>query len=289
MNQEDRLDASAAPGPHPIPIGILTPEGLQPAPYAATSLAEAIPFEPRGVYTVGRTYNRLFTLLFDEHLARLAESARLESIPARIDRAALRDALRRLIESSDYTDARFRITIPHHAPHTAIISLERLIPILPEVYENGVRVVTLHMARHNPAAKSTTWMSARKAATDAFPPGVYEGILVDEGGHLLEGTSSNFYAVMDGVLRTAGEGVLHGIAQRVVETVAPDIIPIDWRPVRADQLWALDEAFLTSASRGVVPIVMIDAQIIADGRPGPVTRRLGAAYDAWAAAHLERL
>jgi branched-chain amino acid aminotransferase len=231
----------------------------------------------------------LSTLLFDDHLARLAESARLEGIPARIDRTALRGALRRLIESSDYMEVRFRITIPHDAPDTAIISLERLIPIAPEVYENGVRVVTLRMARHNPVAKSTTWLFARKAATDAFPPGVYEGILMGENGHLLEGTSSNFYAVADGVLRTAGEGVLHGIAQRVVEAVAPGIIPIDWRPVRADQLWALDEAFLTSASRGVVPIVMIDTQIIADGRPGPVTRRLGAAYDAWAAAHLEPL
>lgn len=272
-----------------IPIGILTPEGLQPAPYSAASLAEAVTFEPPGVYTVGRTYRRIHTLLFDDHIVRLEESARLEAIPLRLERAALRRAMRQLVDCSGFEESRFRITVPRNAPHTAIISLESFAPPSPELIENGVRVVTVRLARHNPAAKTTTWMTERKAATSAFPPGVYEGVLVSEDGRLLEGTSSNFYAVADGAIHTAGEGVLRGMAQRVVMQVAPQVAPITWQAARADQLWALDEAFLTSASRGVIPIVIIDKQIIATGHPGPITLCLREAYEAWAEAHLEVL
>jgi branched-chain amino acid aminotransferase len=272
-----------------IPIGILTPAGLIAASYTATSLADAVAQEPDGVYTVGRTFKHDHTLLFDDHLARLNESARLENMPIRLNRAALRQAMRTLIEKSGYADVRFRLTIPRQAPDTLIISLEAFKPLAPEIIETGVRVVTVRLARRNPRAKSTGWMTARQTATSQFPPGVYEGVLVGLDGSLLECTSSNFYAIKDGTLFTAGEGVLAGIAQRVVLKVAPDILPVDRHPVRADELWALEEAFLTSASRGIVPIIMIDQQIIGSGQPGPHTLRLRAAYEAWADAHLEPL
>ncbi len=272
-----------------IPIGVLTPAGLVAAPYTATSLADAVAKEPDGVYTLGRTFKHDRTLLFDDHLARLRESARLEGIPARLDREALRRAMRALIQESGYADSRFRLTIPRQAPDTLIISLEPYKPLAPEIYENGVRIVTLHMARPNPRAMSTGWMTARKSATAQFPPGVFEGVLVGQDGSLLECTSSNFYAIKDGTLFTAGEGVLAGMAQRVVLKVAPAILPVDLHPARADELWTLEEAFLTSASRGIVPIMMIDQQIIGSGQPGPLTRRLRAAYEAWADAHLEPL
>ena len=62
-------------------IGILTPQGLQDAPYTADSLTEAAQYEQDGVYTVTRTYQRTKCLLFNAHLDRMEESARLEGIP----------------------------------------------------------------------------------------------------------------------------------------------------------------------------------------------------------------
>ncbi|MCC7209714.1 MAG: aminotransferase class IV, partial [Anaerolineae bacterium] len=120
-----------------IPIGILTPDGVQAASYRAVSLADAVQFEPPGVYTVGRTYKRIHTLLFDDHMARLEESARLEGIPFRLDRAALRHAMRQIIDRSGYAESRFRITVPRGAPDTAIVSLEAFTPPSPELIENG--------------------------------------------------------------------------------------------------------------------------------------------------------
>ncbi|NLF75879.1 MAG: hypothetical protein GX573_09275, partial [Chloroflexi bacterium] len=71
----------------PIPTVILTPNGLEPAPYSVQSLPEAVPYEPSGVYTVARTFHGDRALLFDAHLDRLEESARLVNIPLRLDRA----------------------------------------------------------------------------------------------------------------------------------------------------------------------------------------------------------
>src|SRR5215813_10029202 len=228
-----------------IPIGFLTSTGLTRANYTAASLADAVSKEPQGVYTVGRTYQHDHVLLFDKHLDRLEDSARLESIPAHLDRVALRKAMRTLIDQSGYGESRYRITIPRETPDRIIISLELFKPVPVEIMANGARVVTIQMARNNPGAKSTEWMTERKSAVEAFPPGIYEGILVTPDGALLEGTSSNFYAILAGSLRTANDGVLPGIARRALLEVAEGILPTDLRPVTLDDVPKLDEAFLT--------------------------------------------
>jgi branched-chain amino acid aminotransferase len=270
-----------------IPISYLTPDGLIDAPYTANSFAEAAMKEPDGVYTVGRTFRRDQALMLDEHLTRLEESAELEGVPLKLDRARLRAGLRTLIERSGYAESRFRITIPRHDPSTLILSLEPFKPVPPEVLEHGARVITVRESRHNPAAKTTAWAVQRSSAVDAFPPGIYEGILVTDEDVLLEGTSSNFYAIVGGTLRTAGEGVLGGIGRRVLMQVAPAILPVDLRPVKRAEIATFAEAFLTSAGRGVVPIVEIDGVLVGDGHPGASTRKLRDAYNEWADAHLE--
>jgi branched-subunit amino acid aminotransferase/4-amino-4-deoxychorismate lyase len=59
--------------------------------------------------------------------------------------------------------------------------------------------------------------------------------------------------------------------------------------IKVNEIGSLDEAFLTSASRGVVPVVEIDGKVVASGKPGPYTLRLRDQYEAWANARLEPL
>ncbi|MEP7287581.1 MAG: aminotransferase class IV [Chloroflexota bacterium] len=274
-----------------IPIALLTPQGLTEVSYTATSLAEAASKEPSGVYTVARTFDHDKALLLDDHLDRLERSAQLEGIAVKLDRSALRAALRTLIGRSGYsgdTDSRFRLTIPHAQPDHVYLSLEPFHPVPAEIITNGARVVTAHVARENPIAKTTAWMSARKATVESFPTGIYEGILVSPEGLLLEGTSSNFYAVVNGTLYTADDNrVLSGIARRLLLKVAAEILPITLTPIRETEIGSVEEALLTSAGRGVVPIIEIDGHRIGSGKPGHITQRLHEAYDSWASAHLE--
>jgi len=272
-------------------IQILTPHGLEPAPYTASSLNEAAKYEPDdGVYTVTNTYIVTQVLKFDAHLDRMENSARLASIPLKLDRLRLRRALRQMIQESGFGDVRFRVTVARDKPDHFILSLEPYKPPAAEVYSKGVRVITAaDSARHNPAAKTTDWMHERQRLTEAMPAGIYDTILLDEGGNMLEGLASNFYVILNGELRTAGGGVLPGIAQQIVFEVAPGVLPLRKEAVNVREIPDLSEAFITSSSRGIVPVVEIDGHILGEGMPGTCTQRLREAYAEWVRTHLEEL
>lgn len=275
----------------PCAIKHLTPHGLAEVDYQAGSLNDAVRYEPdNGVYTVANTFNTFQVLKFDAHLDRLEDSARRAGIPFTLNRAHLRQGLRQMIADADYGDVRFRITVPRDMPDNLILSIEPFVPQPQSVYEQGVRCITApNSARDNAAAKTTGWMHKRGALQAKMTNGIYDTFLLSTDGHLLEGLGSNFYAILDDALRTAGEGVLYGISRQIVFAVAEGIIPVQEKAVHHHDIPRLQEAFLSSSSRGIVPVVDIDGVQIGDGSPGEKTRALRAAYLAWVDAHLEDL
>lgn len=275
----------------PCYIRVLTPDGLQPVTYTADSLADAANHEPHeGVYTITNTFNTFQVLKFDAHLDRLENSAKQVNIPLKLDRPRLRAALRQMIQAADYGDVRFRITVPAENPDQIILSLEPFKPLTPDVYKNGVRCVTIPgAARHDPGAKTTNWLHDRQSFEASLPAGIFTGLLLDPDGEILEGLSSNFYAILGGELRTAGQDVLPGISQQIVFEIAPAILPLRREAVHVSEIPRLEEAFITSASRGIVPVIEIDSIQIGNGTPGTKTRALREAYLGWVAQHLEDL
>lgn len=275
----------------PCYIRVLTPDSLQPVDYTADSLTDAAQYEPDdGIYTVTNTYETYKTLKLNAHLDRLEDSARRADIPLKLDRQRLRDALRQMITEAGYGDVRFRVTVPRAHADQFILSIEPFTPLRAEFIASGIRCITApNSARSNPAAKTTDWMHKRKHLSDTMPPGIYDTILLDEMGMMLEGLGSNFYAILSGELRTAGEGILRGIAQQIVFEVAPSILPVRRDGVHTHDIPLLEEAFITSSSRGIVPVVEIDGIPISNGRPGQKTMSLRQAYNAWVSEHLEEL
>lgn len=266
----------------PCVVRLLTPAGLAPVTTSAQSLADAAQHEPvDGVYTVTNTHQTFKVVKLGAHLDRLEDSARRAGIPLQLDRARLRAALRQMIAESGFADVRFRVTVPARQPDQLILSIEPFTPLDPRLIAEGVRCVTLpDSARHDAAIKDSGWLHQRRHLADTLPHGVYEGLLLDARGYVLEGLSSNFYALHDDTLFTAGEGVLAGIARQIVLEVAAGALPMRMQPVHRDDLPRLAEAFITSSSRGIVPVVEIDGQAIGDGAPGPRTRSLRARYTA---------
>ena len=275
----------------PAIVKRLTTAGLADVNYAAASLDEAAAFEPRhGVYTVSNTHRRTQTLLLDAHLDRLEDSARREGFVLRYDRKRLRQALRRMLEDSGYDNARFRISAPGARPGEMLLSIEPFQPPAPALIRKGVRcAASAAVARLNPASKASEWMHIRRALAAARPPDIYETFIVAEDDRILEGLSSNFYAIEDGELRTADAQILAGIARQVVIETCAAIIPLRLEaPLRAN-IPNFSEAFLTSSSRGIIPVVAIDGIDIGAGAPGKITAQLRSAYERWVAAHLEEL
>jgi branched-chain amino acid aminotransferase len=268
----------------PILTAILTPDGLQPTPYEADSLADAVNYEPGGVYTVTRTFRHDHALLLDAHLDRLEQSAELAQIPLNLDRDRLRTALRELIHQAGFPDTRFRITIPADRPDHVFFALEPRQPVPADVKQNGAHLKIVSLRRVNPVAKTTDWMHKRHTA---LPSDVYEGLMVNEDGYILEGLSSNFYGVLDGRLYTAPDGVLEGIARRAILELAPEILPVELRALHRNDVPRLAEAMMTSSNRGVVPVTRIDRQPVGDGTIGPFTIAIQQAYEHWCEMHIE--
>jgi branched-subunit amino acid aminotransferase/4-amino-4-deoxychorismate lyase len=128
--------------------------------------------------------------------------------------------------------------------------------------------------------KDTGFIPIARRAYGELAPGVEEGLLLADDGSILEGLSSNFFGVLAGSLRTEEERVLPGITRALTLEVAEARLAVIRRAVRQDERRHLGEAFITSASRGVLPVARIDDETVADGRPGPHTRAIIQAFDA---------
>ena len=275
----------------PAIVKRLTAAGLRDVDYRATSLKDAEQYEPAdGVYTVSNTCQQTQTALLDAHLDRLEDSAAREDIPLRYQRSRLRSALRKMIVDSAYGDVRFRISTGAATPQELLLTIEPFQPPAPDIAGKGVACnSTSALARHDPRSKSSRWMQMRESLEAARPAEIYETLLLDGEGRILEGLSSNFYAVMDGALYTAGGGVLAGISRRVVLAVCESLLPLRLEAPECREMSRFEEAFISSSSRGIIPVVAIDGRAIADGRVGSKTIALQKAYRRWVAERLEEL
>ena len=273
----------------------VTPGGLQvlPVPPSATTFEELYPGLHLGVYSALRTFEHNRFLDLDAHLARTYQSMRLLGWDYPFDEAAFRQGLHDACTHFPYPEARVRFDVlaaaaaPLGTDSRVLIALQPLSPPTPEMYANGIKLgfaPTLH--REDPLIKRADFPLKRRS----HPIGgaMYEHLLTDEAGHILEGTSSNFYAVKGGVFYTAGEGVLEGITRKIILSLLPGLgIPCRLEAVRVDEVGELDEAGISSASRALLPVAQIGEQVIGTGKPGPICQRILAAYNAYVAEHVK--
>jgi branched-chain amino acid aminotransferase len=243
---------------------------------------------PNGAYTTLRTYDTDRISGLSAHLQRLIESSQMLQRPYPIDLGALRSALRDVIARERLLAVRLRITVPLDVDQI-FISVEPFEVHPAEFYQRGVRCATTRLSRHTPQAKSTDFIAASRETKAAIDPGIHELLMVNRAGEILEGISSNFYAVIDGVLRTAGKDVLEGITRHIVLQEAASVIPIDYRPLKVSEIDRVTEAFITSSSREVMPVIQIDDQLIGTGQPGPITQRLLEKYRAYLELNAETM
>jgi len=130
--------------------------------------------------------------------------------------------------------------------------------------------------------KSVNLLAQCLAKQDAVTKGAAEGWMVEDG-FVTEGVTSSAYIVSDGrvITRPLSNLILPGIRRRTLLEIAEQAgIEIEERPFTVAEAFAADEAFISSATTIVMPVVSIDGQQIADGTPGPITLKLRTLYKA---------
>ncbi|HEY9077144.1 MAG TPA: aminotransferase class IV [Anaerolineaceae bacterium] len=247
---------------------------------------------PQGGYTTFRVYPPAKVLNLDAHFSRLEETAKLLNQSVTLDKQLLRHCLREIIAQSPFQNVRIRISIDLATPsQTIYIGLEEVNLPSVENYIEGVDLVTHIGVRNNPKAKATEFIQhAQRIKKEARNHNkvFHEILLVDPDGYIYEGLSSNFYAIKKDTLWTANDGVLSGTTRTILLSLVQQAsIPLVLEPVNIKDIPQVTEAFITSVSRGVLPVRRIEHYVIGPGIPGPITLKISDLYKSYIAQAIE--
>lgn len=227
----------------------------------------------------------------EEHLARLDRSLAELRIPRPMSRRAMRLVIGELVGRNRITRrgivylqvsrgvAPREHAFPRRAVPSMVVTARPLPPRDPAALGAGVAVITLPDSRWNrPDIKSVSLLPNVLAKQRAVEAGAYEAWLVDRAGTITEGTASNAWIVTGGgelLTRAADRAILNGITRRAILRLAGERgITFTERPFSVAEAKAAAEAFLTSTTSLVKPVVRIDETPIGNGRIGPLTARL---------------
>ena len=161
-------------------------------------------------------------------------------------------------------------------PYHAIVSDEEM--------ENGCDIIIADTIRIppdavDPTVKNFGRLDFTRALFEAYDRGADYAVLLDAEDRVTEGRGWNIFALTGGRLVSPDTGVLEGITRKTVLQLAAELnIDGQLAPLKASELKAADEVFLTSTAGGVMPVKSIDGAPIGDGGPGPVTVRLRDLY-----------
>ncbi len=234
-----------------------------------------------------------------EHAERLLRSAELYYMPVPFSCEELKAATRELVARNGLRSCYIRPLVfrgygsmglnPTEAPVEVIIAAWEWGTYLGEEgMRNGVRAKVSSWRRISPdslvpsAKASGQYLNNVLAKVESLKAGYEESILLDDNGHVCEGTGENVYVVREGEIVTPGHhnSILDGITRRSIIQIATDLgYPICERNIARAELYLADEVFLSGTAAEIVPVREIDDHPIGSGRPGEITRVLQSAFD----------
>ncbi len=217
------------------------------------------------------------------HLERLEASTRKIGLPFPWTMDALTHLVMETLSRNSHKESNVRVVVtggsspdfmnPRGNPRLIIMVSQ--LPNMPEEwYRDGIHIIT-HMAERPLAgAKSINYVQASLALETARQKGAQEAVYTIPQGLVLEGTTSNIFAISAGRLITPGRGILPGITRQVILDLARSHLLVEIRDLFLSELIEADEVFICGTNKGIVPVVQVDETIIGDGKPGPKTRLL---------------
>jgi branched-chain amino acid aminotransferase len=257
-----------------------------------------------GVYETLRTYNRV-PFLLDRHIRRLRASSELIHLEVPFDD----DTLARRIEDtiaaafpaeagkSPAGEAYVRVLLTRGVGEltydiratptpSLVIIVKPMDEQPPRIFEEGIRVALVPILRNhpesvNPIIKSNNLLNNALAMQEAHRRGAEEALMCNYRGELAECAQSNFFIVRGGAALTprSEAGLLKGLTRGFLFEVGEEAgVEVRRETLFPADLDSADEAFITSTTRELNPVVRIDDRVIGDGRPGPVFRALLSAY-----------
>jgi branched-chain amino acid aminotransferase len=236
---------------------------------------------------------------FGDHLDRLFKSAELYYMPLPYAKEELRSATHELIGRNGLEACYIRPIAfrgygtlginPLESPVDVSIAVWRWGAYLGETGKTeGIRAKVSSWRRISPdsliphAKASGQYLNSVLAKIESLKAGYQEAVLLDDHGHVCEGSGENIYIVSDGKIHTPGQtaSILDGINRRSIIQIARDLgYEVIERDIARAELYLSDEVFMTGTAAELVPVREVDDHAIGDGGPGPITRELQRTFD----------
>lgn len=245
-----------------------------------------------GVFEGIRVYHgQVFRLR--EHVERLYESARHIKLEIPMSREQMAEAVQSTVQANRKQDGYIRLVVSRGAGYLGldprkttdpqvIIIVDDISMYPPELYENGMDIVTVSTIRNhpnalNPRIKSLNYLNNILAKIEAVQAGVFEALMLNHKGEVAECSGDNIFIVKRGLLKTPSldAGILEGVTRNaVIELARAANVPVQETALTRHDVYAADECFLTGTAAEVIAVVKVDGRPIGAGKPGPITRQL---------------
>lgn len=249
-----------------------------------------------GVFEGMRSYaGKVFRL--EEHLDRLWKSAGAILLEIPISQEEMADAVNSTLKANSIEDGYIRLVVtrgagslgldPNRTSNPQVIIITDHITLYPpELYENGLEIVSVSTIRNHPAAlspriKSLNYLNNILAKIEGLQAGCQEALMLNHKGEIAECTGDNIFLVRNNEVLTPPieAGILEGITrQAVIELARKSDRVVREIPLTKHDVYIADECFLTGSAAEVIPVVKVDSRPIGAGKPGPVTLELMASF-----------
>ncbi len=221
-------------------------------------------------------------LHLEDHLDRLYFSAEQLRLIIPKTREDLKQVIRELIWENEVPDTGIRIQITggrtvdeveFNSPSLIISQIKFPNPTAAQL-ENGVSLISYMHQRQLPLVKSTDYLMSLWLQKKLKEEGA-EDILYHDKGIIRECPRSNFFMVtQNDEVCTPADGILNGITRKKVLMLAAKKFQVDVRNIRMEEIDSAREAFITSTTKQILPVTLIDRKKIGEGIPGNITRQL---------------
>jgi len=260
---------------------VLVNDELIPAASAALGVGDLAIQRGYGIFDFFKTLNQR-PIFLQDHLDRFFHSAEQLRLPIGKTREQLRALIHTLQQANNIPDSGIRLTLTGgYSPDGYTLAQPNLIitqqplptPITADL-QKSIRLVSYSHQRQMPETKTidylvAIWLQPFIKETCA------DDVLYHTYGVITECPRSNFFVVTaDNTLVTPGRHILKGITRMKVLTLARQQFPVEQRDISLDELKTAKEAFITSTTKHLMPVVQVDTTIIGKGLPGEITRRL---------------
>lgn len=242
-----------------------------------------------GVFEGIRAYHGKVFLL-EEHVERLYESAKAIALEINMTREEMCQAVIDTCKANELMEGYIRLVVtrgtgtlglnPYLCEKPEVIIIAAKIQLYPvELYESGLKVVTVGTVRNhpeaiNPRVKSLNYLNNVMAKIEAINAGVMECIMLNPQGQVAEASGDNIFILKNGVLKTPPVwcGALDGITRRAVMRIAEEAgLSVEETVLQRYDLFTAEEMFLTGTAAEVIAVTEVDRRPIGSGTPGDVT------------------